>query len=92
MTFSGTGEYNLNNIKEIEVTSSYLGLDQDVRSCQNEEPFYNCTTRHYLDELLNKCGCLPFNIRLMEKVTKIICHFSYDDFKLSIIGSHLLIK
>ena len=68
MKFTGEGEYNLNALKEIEVTDSFLGLDQDVRECQNEEPFYNCTTRHYIDSLLRDCGCLPFNLRLSEKV------------------------
>ena len=59
----GEGEYNLNSLKEITVTESYLGLDQDVRKCQNDEPLNNCTTRQYLDTFLGKCGCLPFNIR-----------------------------
>ena len=27
----GEGEYNLNALKEIKVTESYLGLDQDVK-------------------------------------------------------------
>ena len=64
----GEGEYNLNALKEISVTDSYLGLDQDIRGCQNEEPFYNCTTRHYTKTLRDQCGCLPFSIRLTEKV------------------------
>ena len=58
----GEGEYNLNVLKEIEVTDSYLGLDQDVKECQNEEPFQNCTTRHYIDTIFGNCGCLPVNI------------------------------
>ena len=62
----GEGEYNLNNLKEIEVTDSYLGLDQDVRGCQNDEPLHNCTTRQYLDTLLKECGCTPFTIRLSD--------------------------
>ena len=58
----------MNVLKEIRVTDSYIGLDQDVRGCQNEEPKDNCTTRQYLDTLLGKCGCLPINIRLVHKV------------------------
>ena len=50
-------------LKEIKVTNSYLGLDQDVRDCQHEEPYDNCTTKHYLDSLLEVCGCLPLTVR-----------------------------
>ena len=68
MEFIGEGEYNLNDLKEIIVTDSYLGLDENVRGCQNGETLNNCTTRFYMDTLLRDCGCLPFNIRLSDKV------------------------
>ena len=68
MEFIGEGEYNLNDLKEIIVTDSYLGLDGNVKGCQNVEPLNNCTTRLYMDTLLRDCGCLPFNIRLSDKV------------------------
>ena len=45
----GQGEYNLNALKKIEVTDSYLGLDQDIRGCQNKEPLLNCTTEQYVN-------------------------------------------
>ena len=60
----GEGEYNLNVVKEIEVTDSYMGLDQDVRGCQNKEPYDDCTTKIYMDTIIGECGCLPFNIRV----------------------------
>ena len=64
----GEGEYNLNVLSEIQVTESFLGMDEVVRGCQNVEPLYNCSTRHHIDTLLNECGCLPFNIRTTDKV------------------------
>ena len=64
----GGGEYNLDNLKEIKGADSYLGLDLDVRDCQNDEPFDNCTTKHYVDGLIEKCGCLPVNLRISNKV------------------------
>ena len=64
----GEGSYNLNDLKEIDVTDSYLGLDQEVRGCQNEEPQDHCRTRVHRDTLLEQCGCLPFNMRLSDKV------------------------
>ena len=64
----GEGEYNLNVLKEIEVTDSYLGLDKILRGCQTEEPYHNCTTRKHIDTIKAKCGCLPYNIKLTNKV------------------------
>ena len=54
--------YNLNNLKEIEVTDEFLNLDQNIRMCQNGESLQNCQTRKYIDELVKKCKCLPFAI------------------------------
>ena len=68
----GEGQYNIDAIKEIEVTDSFLGLDQNIRACQNNEPIYNCKTRHYLDTILEKCGCLPLSIRISDKVTFLV--------------------
>ena len=68
MKLIGEGEYNLNALKEIKVSDAFLGLDQDVRQCQNEEPMTNCTTRNHLEAMLEQCGCLPFNNGLFHKV------------------------
>ena len=67
----GEGEYNINDLKEIMVTESYLGLDQDTRKCQNYEPFYNCTTRQYISTILDQCGCLPHNMVNATKISKV---------------------
>ena len=68
VTIIGEGEYNLDSLLEIEVKDSFFNLDQDIIGCQNDEELTNCTTRHYIDTLLNKCGCLPLNIRLNDQV------------------------
>ena len=59
----GEGEYNLNVLKEITATESYLELGVGDRGCQNEEPLHNCTTQHYIDTFLDQCECLPFYLR-----------------------------
>ena len=64
----GEGKYNLNAVKEIKVTESFLGLDMKDRGCQNEEPLENCTTRHYINDLLQQCNCLPLSITTSNKV------------------------
>ena len=68
MKLVGGGEYNLNVLKEIDVTDSYLDLSEEVKGCQNGESFVNCTTKKFIDSLLGQCRCLPFDIRQTEKV------------------------
>ena len=60
-------EYNLDALTMIEATDSFIGLNQEDRECQLK-PYYNCTTKKYLDTLMNQCGCLPLSIRLSNKV------------------------
>ena len=64
----GEGIYNLNVLKEVKVTDSFLDMNQDVIACQFEQTLDNCTTKHYMDTLLDECGCIPWDIRLSEKV------------------------
>ena len=58
----GEGEYNLNVVKEVEVTESYLGLDEKLRGCRSGEDFNNCTTQYYKATMIDNCECLPFSI------------------------------
>ena len=64
----GEGEYNLNALKEVKATDSYIGLGKEVTECQNEEPFFNCSTKQTIDAFRKECGCLPIAIRLSTKV------------------------
>ena len=59
---SGEGEFDLNILKEVEVTNSFMGLPLDDRKCQNEENFLDCSTRNHLENVLENCGCLPMSI------------------------------
>ena len=63
---SGDGSYNLNVLKEVKVTESFNNLGEDVKKCQNVETYDECTTRHYMKKLRQKCGCLPLAIGLSE--------------------------
>ena len=60
-------KHNLNVIKEIKVTDSFLSMEKDIRGCQ-EESFDDCTTIKYKTVVLNKCQCLPFQLRLSKEV------------------------
>ena len=50
----GEGEYNINVLKEIKGTDSFLSLGEDARECQTVEPLYNCTTRKYKETILGE--------------------------------------
>ena len=64
----GEAQYNLNNLKEIYVTDSFLGLERNTRNCQSIETFDDCTTRLYLEKLRTQCGCLPLSVSLSDMV------------------------
>ena len=60
---SGEGEYNLDILKQIEVTDSFLGLDKETILCEKgKNSFDNCTTRVYHEQMRLTCGCLPYSI------------------------------
>ena len=63
----GEGEYNLNAMIQIKASNSFLGLNEDIRACQNEETLQKCTTRHYTNNLMKKCGCMPLSISFSEE-------------------------
>ena len=67
--FTGEGqyEYNLDALTEIKVTESYMGLDKEWTECQRES-IDNCTTKHYIETVLSKCGCMPLSIGIADKV------------------------
>ena len=76
MTLSGEGEYNLNSLKEIAVTDSFLELDSDVIKCQNynkEGTYDSCKTSHFMEQMMLKCGCLPYGIMNSTINNKKVC-------------------
>ena len=60
--------YNLNVVKEIKVTESYLTLEEDLRKCNKEETFDDCANHQYIDTFLKKCNCLPLRLQLKNEV------------------------
>ena len=69
----GEGEFNLNALKEIKVTESYFALDEDDRKCQdNNYPIQNCSTDHYVEAMIDQCGCLPLKMGVWNEVPYIL--------------------
>ena len=77
---TGEGEYNLNSLKEEEVTQSFLGMDQSVRGCQNEEHYDECITRQYIENMRGKCGCLPLSIALSDQVASFLHQIMFPSY------------
>ena len=76
MTLYGEGEYNLNILKEIEITDSFYELDHEVRKCQSYEgndTYGSCTSRYFMDQMRLKCGCFPFSIMNMTVNNEKVC-------------------
>ena len=83
-------EFNLNNVKVIEVTDEFLTLDKSIISCQNDESLEDCQTRKYVDTLVEHCNCLPFAIRESNSVTVLMLSFMLGFlFKRCIIAGYL---
>ena len=80
VTLSGEGQYNLNILKEIKVTDSFLKLPRKVRGCQNETFHDQCITRLYMETAGMKCGCLPISIASFEVHTWYLFHLIYVSF------------
>ena len=54
--------YNLKDIELIISKDSLFTLDKEVRLCE-EEYKADCSTRQYMDALMEECQCLPFQLR-----------------------------
>ena len=77
LNFYGEGEYNLNVVKEVEVTDAFLNLDESRRECQNSYDFQECTTQNNIKAMITKCSCLPFTIlgQVKNKICTIAIQF-----------------
>ena len=58
----GEGRYDLTDIKEIQVTESFLALEEKTKKCQTGQSHTDCLTEQYRAALLDSCGCVPANI------------------------------
>ena len=66
MILKGEGQYNLNILKEIATTDSFMTLDQNARKCQNIESFEDCTSKCLMKSYKQKCKCIPLEIDLTD--------------------------
>ena len=64
----GEFQFNLQSLKEIKVSDSFLGLDVDSRKCQDIETYNDCKTRLYIKNMTQECGCLPLSHIMTDEV------------------------
>ena len=63
-----------------------MGLDKKTRNCQKFETYNECVTNHYINKVLNQCGCSPSFLSLTKKVKKKMLE-EFDMFDWGSIGS-----
>ncbi len=76
VTLSGPGEFNLDILKEIEITDSFYELDSEVTKCQSYKSkgtYDNCTTGFFQEQMRLNCGCLPYAISNSTINTEKVC-------------------
>ena len=56
----GEGQYNLNVLKEIEATESFIKMETGCK--KEKEPVFDCITKKYKAACSKTCGCLPLRI------------------------------
>ena len=70
----GEGSYNLNVVKDMKVTDSFMGLPISAKQCQNKEAYLDCKTNKYLHALVDTCNCLPFGLTYFNDSNISICN------------------
>ena len=47
----------------MKVTEAFLGLDENIKKCQTNMPIGECKSIFFLQEVKNRCNCVPYNLR-----------------------------
>ena len=63
LSLYGEGNYALTDVKDVDVTDAFLGLNHRIKLCQNEETYQECMKKEYIKKGLELCGCTPFKLR-----------------------------
>ena len=79
--------------KEIFVTDSFLGLNENTRNCQNIETYNDCKTRLYVENLRKECEGtgifmgIKYVIVILARDTRVILGLLSVTFYLSFCGN-----
>ena len=62
------GQLSMKMFMDINVTDSFLDLNENVRGCQSKEKFAKCLQTKYADQMMKECGCVSVQIALQNQV------------------------
>ena len=67
-----SGEYIMTALKKTTGTENFLNIPDEERKC-HLETFEQCQNKRFLEEVVNRCGCLPWalNNALTPKVNRV---------------------
>ena len=71
----GSGPYSLSSVMEIDGTTEYLRVAEELGKCQNKESQEDCQTREYLTQGIQQCNCIPYKLRNYSKDVSVILTF-----------------
>ena len=61
-------EFEIRMFKELQVTDSFLGLNEIFRGCQEREMYDTCIKNSHVDKIRKSCGCLPLGLKKNKNV------------------------
>ena len=64
---SRDGSYMMTSIKKIEATEGFMALPNHDKGCR-EESYHTCRNRKFFEDLIEQCGCVPWNLKSGLKV------------------------
>ena len=56
----GEGNYEITSVVEFETTSDFDGMDEGASGCQNKITFEEFVNKKFIEDVILKCKCLPF--------------------------------
>ena len=62
LVLSGDGHFSLSGVKEVRVSQEFVGLGQEITSCQTARSRADCLTGDYLARAMETCHCAPLSI------------------------------
>ena len=91
MKHYGSGNLAITNIQEVRATQEFLGLEESVRDCQQDEEREECQEKMYLDKVQSVCGCTPLNFNDFseDEVTLLTFRFHKNFFVCNILQGNL---
>ena len=80
------GMYAMTSLKKMTGTHTFLDLPENIKDCQIEDQ-ESCYSRRYIEELQNRCNCLPWALgaSISQKVIDpVVCDDESETFRIQV--------